>query len=79
MMVLVDVLPRTSWNGIRLMHNANMRPLLVRLTPKVPAKLMRWTLGEGMEVLDRFPVGQGDESVAATGSRHCHYLGFPKD
>ncbi len=72
MMILVDVLPRTGRNSIRLMHNANMRPLLVRLSPKIPAKLMRWSLGECMEMLDRFPVGQGDESVAATGGRHCH-------
>lgn len=78
-MVLVDVFPRTSWNSIRLMHNANMRPLLVRLTPKIPAEFVRWALGECMEVLDRFPVGQGDESVAATGSGHCHGLRFPKD
>lgn len=71
-MVLVDVFPRTSRNSIRLMHNANMVQLLVRLTPIIPAKLMRWTLGERMEMLNRFPVGQGDESVAATGGRHCH-------
>lgn len=72
MMVLVDVFPRTSRNSIRLVHNANMWPLLVRLTPKVPAKFMRWTLGERMEMLDRFPVGHGDKSIATTGGGHCH-------
>ena len=72
MMILVDVLPRTSRNSIRLMHNADMRPLLVRLSPPVPTKFMRRALGECMEMLDRFPVRHGDESVAAAGSGQCH-------
>ena len=72
MMILINVLPRTSRHSICLVHDTDVRPLGITLTPMVPSSFMRGALSEGVEVLDGLPVGEVDEGVAAAGGGHSH-------
>ena len=49
---------------VYLMHDSQILVLMHHLVEPVPARAMRRTSGKGVEVLNAFPVGEGDQNVA---------------
>lgn len=72
----IDILPSTGRYRIRLVHDADVIVLLDSAVPPVPAEPVGVAKRKRMQVLDGFPVGDGDQRVASAILRAIEGRGF---
>ena len=70
---MIYILPVALRCGIHLMHDADMRKLLLGAVPPVPSCAVGGTLGEGVQRFKVFPVGEADYHAPGVGCCAFHY------
>lgn len=66
MEILVDVFPVAPRRHVRLVHDPNVRILLVGFGPPVEAQAVDWAVRESLEVGHGLPVGDSESGHAGT-------------